>query len=71
MLTRLTVTLKTTERDALRILALQERRDTGDQAAIIIRSELERLGLLEPDVDFFCLDQVENQEANNVESSRS
>jgi len=34
------------ELDALRALAFQERRDTRQQAAFIIRRELERRGLL-------------------------
>ena len=49
-LRRITVTLATDERDALRALAFQERRDTRQQAALIIRRELERRGLLPLDV---------------------
>jgi len=45
-LRRITVTLAADERDALRALAFQERRDTRQQAALIIRRELERRGLL-------------------------
>jgi hypothetical protein len=45
-LRRITVTLAADERDALRALAFQERRDTRQQAALIIRCELERRGLL-------------------------
>ncbi len=43
---RITVTLAAEERDALRVLAQHERRDARRQAAVIIRRELERLGLL-------------------------
>jgi hypothetical protein len=49
-MTRITVTLKSSERDALHILAQQEYRDIRAQAALIIRQELERRGLL-PIVD--------------------
>ena len=40
MLTRLTVTLRADERDALRTLAAVEFRETRQQAALIIRQEL-------------------------------
>lgn len=40
------VNLKASERDALRKLARVEFRDPRAQAALIIRAELERLGLL-------------------------
>mgnify|MGYP001249560021 CR=1 FL=1 len=43
---RITVTLAADEREALRALAFQERRDTRQQAALLIRRELERRGLL-------------------------
>lgn len=43
---RITVTLRSDERAALQELAFQERRDTRQQAALIIRRELERCGLL-------------------------
>lgn len=46
-LLRLTVNLWPEERQALRALALLERRDPRDQAAILIRRELLRCGLLE------------------------
>lgn len=38
--------LKPSERAALRRLALLERRELGDQAAVIVVRELERRGLL-------------------------
>jgi hypothetical protein len=43
---RITITLFESERNALFELASTERRDTRGQAAIIIRQELERRGLL-------------------------
>jgi len=46
-MTRLTVTLDESEREAIRKLAQDERRDTRAQAALLIRESLERLGLLE------------------------
>ena len=44
--TRLILTVPKREKDALRFLADKEYRDYRAQAALIIRSELERLGLL-------------------------
>ncbi len=43
---RINVTLLESEREALYRLARIERRDTRGQAAVLIRQELERLGLL-------------------------
>ena len=43
------VTLRPDEKSALVVLAQQERRDPRDQAALIIRQELERRGLLTMD----------------------
>lgn len=43
---RITITLKRIERDALFALAEQEMRDPRAQAALIIRCELKRRGLL-------------------------
>ena len=45
---RINVPLALTERSALMRLAEYERREPRDQAAYIIRRELERAGLLEP-----------------------
>lgn len=45
---RITVKLLIDEREALLRLAQQERRDPRAQAALIIRRELEREGLLSP-----------------------
>ncbi len=45
-LLRMTVSLWPEERAALRELAMQERRDPRDQAAVIIREVLTRRGLL-------------------------
>lgn len=46
---RVTITLEAKERDALCVLAERERRDPRAQAALIIRRELERAGLLPVD----------------------
>ena len=54
---RITVTLAADEREALRALALQERRDTRQQAALLIRRELERRGLLAAD---YCPAEVQH-----------
>lgn len=43
---RITITLNSIERDALFAVADQELRNPRAQAALIIRTELERLGLL-------------------------
>jgi len=45
---RITVTLQSDEREALLLLARQERRDLRAQAALLIRRGLEELELLEP-----------------------
>ncbi len=47
---RLITRLNPIEYDAVLQLAQRERRDPRDQAALIIRRELERLGLIEPEV---------------------
>ena len=47
MATLITVTLSSDEIEALRKLAELEFRDTRSQAALIIRQELERRGLLQ------------------------
>lgn len=54
---RMTIMLQQDERKALIALALDERRDPRQQAALIIRRELENLGLLRPAGT--CLPQVE------------
>ena len=43
---RITITLRQSERDALLTLAEREFREPRAQAALLIRAELERLGLL-------------------------
>lgn len=43
---KIIVDLRPSEKDALRLLSARERRDPKDQAAIIIRRELEQSGLL-------------------------
>lgn len=45
-MTRVTITLSEEERNALIALGQRERRDPRDQAALIIRHELERFGML-------------------------
>ena len=47
---RFSTPLNDSERVALFKLARHERRDPRDQAALIIRRELERLGLIEPEI---------------------
>ncbi len=46
--TRITINITKVEREALHRLAEAEFRDTRQQASIIIRSELERRGLIQP-----------------------
>ena len=46
MMTRLTVILHRNEREALLALALSERRDLRDQAAVMLRDALIQRGLL-------------------------
>lgn len=48
---RITLVLDTEENVALKTLAKKERREPRAQAELIIRSELERQGLLSPVVD--------------------
>ena len=45
-MTRITISLQDPEKTALRALAQKEFREPRAQAALIIRKELERLGLL-------------------------
>ncbi len=67
---RITVTLTADELDALRALASQERRDTRQQAAFIIRRELERCGLLLPNGDV-AAGFIEVQPETGITSWRS
>lgn len=46
-MTRITITLSSEEKESLLILAEKEYRDPRGQAALIIRRELERLGMIE------------------------
>jgi len=46
---RITIHLRQDEHEALWCVAERERRDPRDQAALIIRRELERAGLLKSD----------------------
>jgi len=66
-LRRITVTLAADERDALRLLAQQERRDARLQAAVIIRRELERRGLLP--ADMAAADAYPAQEVHHAQAS--
>jgi hypothetical protein len=50
MQSRLTLTLNTADRNALRILARKECREIHQQAVVIIRDELVRRGLLVSEV---------------------
>jgi hypothetical protein len=59
---RITIPITETERDALRQLAKIELRDARQQAALILRNELERRGLLEPPIRE--ADKSIKQEAN-------
>jgi hypothetical protein len=45
-MSRITVTLQADEHEALRELSERERRNPRDQAALLIRENLQRLGLL-------------------------
>lgn len=45
---RISIDLQASERRALAALAKRERREMRAQAAVIVRQELERLGLLAP-----------------------
>lgn len=59
-MTRITVLLEPSERRALDDLARREMRDVRQQAAFIIRRELQRRGLLAPD------DAADNPAADEV-----
>lgn len=63
---RITVTLAAEERDALRVLAQHERRDARRQAALIIRRELQRRGLLPPDMG-----AADNRPAEEVQHAQA
>jgi hypothetical protein len=60
MMTRLMIQLDGLERSALTTLAELERRDPRQQAALLIRQQLERLGLLQP------TQSITQQESGNV-----
>ena len=63
---QLTIYLRPSEKDALLLLADQERRKLHDQAALIIRSELERRGMLEPFLPIGVTKKVQIKEASNA-----
>jgi len=48
---RMQIKLNDCERQALGTIALAERRNPRDQAALIIRRELERLGYIQPNTE--------------------
>ena len=60
-MSRLTIKLQLSERDALIKLAASEKRRPHDQAALIIYRELERLGLLPTDKET----KAESQQERN------
>lgn len=64
-MTRITISLKETEKMALLELADKEFRDPRAQAALIIRTELERLGFLQTDID----DRIRSAEHANTLTS--
>ncbi len=52
-MTRVVINLREQERSALQALAQREYRTPKDLAAVIIRKELERQGVLEPQAPLF------------------
>jgi hypothetical protein len=60
LFTRLIIRLEADERNALNELACRELRDPRDQIRIVLRKELERLGLLKssPKIEDFSKDQM-------------
>lgn len=58
MTVRIVVTLEKEERQALSMLAEREYRNPRAQAALIIRRELEQLGLLSPMDETAVVEQV-------------
>ena len=60
-MTRITINLKEQEKLALRVLAEKEFREPRAQAALIIQSELVRLGLLDADAAGVETMSVENK----------
>lgn len=59
---RITISLFDDERDALNILAQQERRDIRAQAAFLIRRDLRMRGLLSNEDETTVDDQINAQE---------
>ena len=58
---RIWVTLQEDEREALRAIAQRERRDPRAQAALMIRRELEREGLLPAEAQFQSVEQQQEK----------
>jgi hypothetical protein len=68
--TWISVPLTVEEKEALHTLADMEYRNSRNQAALIIRSELIHLGLLHPDPTLVNPEQIETVQASNDNSSR-
>jgi hypothetical protein len=70
---QITIYLKSSEKDALRILAEQEIRDIRSQAALIIRRELSANGLLDTKENIQPTQEVQpvqaGQEGKNAQGS--
>ena len=67
---QVTITLRPSEKDALVLLADQERRKLTDQAALIIVSELQHRGLIETISSSGVSNDDDPKEASNVQPSR-
>lgn len=61
-MTRVIINLREQERSALIALAQREYRTPRDLAALIIRKELERQGILEPTAPLFVLNEEQHHE---------
>ena len=68
--TWISVPLTGEEKEALHTLAEMEFRNSRNQAALIIRTELIHQGLLYPDLILVNPEQNESEQASNVKSSR-
>ncbi len=61
---QVTIILKESEKDALILLADQERRKLQDMAGLLVRESLERRGMIEPFTSLYKPNQ--NQEKGTV-----
>jgi hypothetical protein len=68
--TWISVPLTVEEKEALHTLAEMEFRNSRNQAALIIRTELIHQGLLHPDPTLVSPEQKESVQASNDNSSR-